>query len=734
MELEGVRPGSDHFRALSSDKQDMARQRLAAIVLLALPLLAVILTAQSTPELVLSVGHAGAPDHMIFVGNYLATSEWSNVNVIDLASGLTVARLPQGSLIESMDGSRDGDLLAIASCGDSIDVWSLKSRTLLHRFAIDNECAEAVAISADGAFVAGSAHGIDHGKGVRVWDLRTGSLARELLTTSVVRHLVFSGDGRWLAAIDEAGKATVFEWPSARVLQTINGLDMAEWSDSFAFASRDGRYLGWHGGGLRAFEIENGREIPLPGARTIRITDRSPDGTERERTEQQVVAGAAAFLDDGRLAYIDDDSLFLLKLPEASKEVRPLPEARSEVVGDGDVVISHSPAWLAIARDGRLVAGSGDHSNVADGRSFVWDVAHARLRELTAPGLISPESLQWSRRGLIAWSGLGRGVQGWDERSGRRLRLGDPEDSVNAIAFSSDGATLAASGSSVWLFDAATGRELAARDGDIGLDTGVSISSDGARLAFTPFEGFFGVFDRNFRIVRRLEPFDARNAEHVAFSPDGSWVAADFGSAQPTLRVWPAISSGESVTLDSERTTYGPQPPAFSADSRRLASFVRGTMLVIWSTATWNHERSWSLSGTGRALAFAPEGSRLAIASDGEAAIWDADTGRKLVTFSSPGSSEMKQIAWSPDGNRVVTAADDGVLRFWRADDGRLLGSLYMFEGSDDWLLVTPDGRLDGSDRALKRFVAWRVGERVRLDGALTRRHRVAGLWRALSR
>ena len=109
-------------------------------------------------------------------------------------------------------------------------------------------------------------------------------------------------------------------------------------------------------------------------------------------------------------------------------------------------------------------------------------------------------------------------------------------------------------------------------------------------------------------------------------------------------------------------------------------------------------------------------------------------TGSRLVSFASPGSSEMKHIAWSPDGQRVVTVADDGVLRFWRAADGQLLASLYVFGLGDDWLLVTPDGRLDGSDRALKRFVAWRVGERVRLDGALTRRHRVAGLWRTLSR
>ena len=67
--------------------------------LLALPLLAVALSAQRAPELVVSVGHAATPSHAAFVGTYLATASSSNVALIELSSGITIAHLAHRSLV-----------------------------------------------------------------------------------------------------------------------------------------------------------------------------------------------------------------------------------------------------------------------------------------------------------------------------------------------------------------------------------------------------------------------------------------------------------------------------------------------------------------------------------------------------------------------------------------------------------------------------------------------------------
>jgi len=51
--------------------------------LLALPVLAGLLVGEAVPQLVVSVGHSGAPTHATFVGNYLVTAQWSNVAIIE---------------------------------------------------------------------------------------------------------------------------------------------------------------------------------------------------------------------------------------------------------------------------------------------------------------------------------------------------------------------------------------------------------------------------------------------------------------------------------------------------------------------------------------------------------------------------------------------------------------------------------------------------------------------------
>lgn len=694
---------------------------------LTVPFLAVVLSAQAQPEMVVSVGHAGAPSHAAFAGGHLATASSSNVALIDLSTGLTIAHMPQAGLVMAIEANPAGDLIAAGTCGHSVQLWDVSSRRPMRRIALEQECAESVSFSPDGALLATGAYGCCSGGGLQIWDVRSGVLRRELAKGSGIRSVVFSRDGRWLVGVDDKGKATVFEWPSGRQLRTFDGLEGAGASESAGLASPDGKYFAWLGiRGLQVWDVMNGAQIALPGARSVTISDRPPGAPERTWTEQQVTASAAEFLNDGRLAYVDDDRLLILTLPSGPMRELPLEKPKTEWFGD--VGLAQSPSWLRIRPDGRMLAGT------YESRTVLWDVAATKLGELTSPALTEATSLHWSRSGVIAWADFQSGVRAWNERSGEPVDVGGDVDSATSLAFHPDGRRLAVSdSSSIHILDLQRRRSVSSLELPPATRTGVAFSPDGSRVAFASSEGL-ALFDDRLRQQARLAQLEEyTSAEYVAFSPDGRWIAAGLGGPQPAVKIWSATGAGEGVTLDTNRLTYGPQPPAFSGDSRWLATFSKGESLMLWSTGSWKLERTWNLPGTGRALAFAPEGSRVAIAADDGAAIWDANTGGELVTLKSPGSSKATQIAWSPEGHRVVTSADDGVLRFWSASDGQLLASLYTLASSRDWLLVAADGRLDGSERALASLVAWRTGDQVSLDKRVTDRHRVRRLWQKLS-
>jgi WD40 repeat protein len=266
---------------------------------------ATVLSAQPTPELIVSVGHSGLPDHAAFAEKYLATASASTVSLIDLSSGLTIAHLPQAGLVQSLDATSAGDLIAVGTCGHSIEFWNVKTRTSVRRLALKQECAETVSFSPDGAVLATGAYGCCPGGGLQIWDVRSGVLTRELGKTSGIRHVVFGGDGRRLVGVDDKGKAIVFEWPSGRVARTLEGLEGSGWSGSAAFASPDGSLFGWLGlHNLRVWNLNTGTEISMPEVRDVTT---------------------AEFLNDGRLAYVQDDRLVMLTLPRGPKsEVRLL--------------------------------------------------------------------------------------------------------------------------------------------------------------------------------------------------------------------------------------------------------------------------------------------------------------------------------------------------------------------------------------------------------------------------
>ena len=71
-------------------------------------------------------------------------------------------------------------------------------------------------------------------------------------------------------------------------------------------------------------------------------------------------------------------------------------------------------------------------------------------------------------------------------------------------------------------------------------------------------------------------------------------------------------------------------------------------------------------TGSVRQAAFSPDENRVVTASaDDTARVWDANTGSQVAMLKGH-EADVFSVAFSPDGSRVVTASEDGTARIFR--------------------------------------------------------------------
>jgi WD40 repeat protein len=118
-------------------------------------------------------------------------------------------------------------------------------------------------------------------------------------------------------------------------------------------------------------------------------------------------------------------------------------------------------------------------------------------------------------------------------------------------------------------------------------------------------------------------------------------------------------------------------------------------------------------------VAWSPDGSRVVTAADHTATVWDARSGARLLVLSGHGN-EVRSADWSPDGARIATASADGTARIWDAVSGTTLASLSGHDAEVRDVAWSPDGsRLAtaSADLTARIWAADRVERLVTLRG-----------------
>jgi hypothetical protein len=216
----------------------------------------------------------------------------------------------------------------------------------------------------------------------------------------------------------------------------------------------------------------------------------------------------------------------------------------------------------------------------------------------------------------------------------------------------------------------------------------------------------------------RLERLpDIRPAETVrpevaslAFHPAGSMVAA--GSYQEIQLLKPGGGIEGRITGLAETV----RAVAFSPDGSRLASGAgmpsRFGEVKIWNPVTRELVQGWEgHTDCIYSVAFSPDGSVLATASyDRSIKVWEVATGREIRSISGHVDA-VYSLAFDPAGGRLASASADRTVKVWDVASGRQLGTPLSGSAAELYALAFyPGGRRIAAAGVDKMIRIWELG------------------------
>jgi WD40 repeat protein/DNA-binding SARP family transcriptional activator len=372
----------------------------------------------------------------------------------------------------------------------------------------------------------------------------------------------------------------------------------------------------------------------------------------------------------------------------------------------GPVLVSrHGGDVMAAAPDGaRLVVVNGAEVLVESARTF------RRLRrfphDIEEPQTFVASLSPADGRTLALGSS-----DGWAEfldlETGRRRRtIGQHASAIYSIRFSPDGRTLGTGSTdlTVKLWDVASGQLRETLQGHEGRVGALHFSRHGETLYSSGSKNVIAWdLEGSHRLGRPFPfagppPTTVNCGSSFAISPDGSLLATPAGTQADhvTLR---SFLSPRRVLRSLAPGVGQVSALAFSPDGTRLAVASEGTAdPVLVDVASGKVLRRL----TGRhfdgscSIRFSPSGQQLATGSPSphpRATVWDVTTGRPIHDFPRPGDSDV-QVAWSPNGSMLAAAGAMGQVAVWRTTDWKLLATL---QADTSWAIAaafSPDSSL----------------------------------------
>jgi WD40 repeat protein/serine/threonine protein kinase/Flp pilus assembly protein TadD len=598
-------------------------------------------------------------------------------------------------------------------------------------------------------------------KGFRLVDAATGEqIGKPLPIPEGHLRAVFTQDSRRLVTVSQQdllkGTGEFRTWDAAAAEPLTQARECPVVTSVFLPTPDGKRMMTGHAGGqLRFWDMDSGEALPivldhkLPAAGRIDRVVLSDDGSRvltvcREEARLWNAATGEAVGEPVRhegaisLTVLSPDGKFVVTGGEDGA-ARLWDAATGKPVGR-PLQHSYPLRRVLFSPDGQTVATWAVRSAMGQDNRHEARLWRARDGEPLGPVfhpeghpamLYSAGGFSFSPDGLLLLTAADRTVQVWDVETSKKIdeRLALAPDTYHdlkkpAAIFSPDGLSVITQ-AGTWQLNAAAALPRLLPHNDLVI--AVAFSPDGTRLVTgTQGVGTNGgvrsayLWDRaSGQPLGRPMPH-ADRIPVVAFSPDGELVLTGASAWDGTAQLWDG-HTGKRVGPPME---YGfgsvVKVGAFSKDGGTvlLGGYAKGHLETarMWEVKTGKrvgpplvHQRDV------KALAYSPDGSRIVTgSSDKTAQLWDSRT-CKPIGKTMTHTDAVESVAFSPDGSLVLTASKDKTARLWTSFDGTPVRT-FKHENGVTKAIFSPDGKtvftasLDKTGRLWDRETGQAIG------------------------
>jgi WD40 repeat protein len=176
----------------------------------------------------------------------------------------------------------------------------------------------------------------------------------------------------------------------------------------------------------------------------------------------------------------------------------------------------------------------------------------------------------------------------------------------------------------------------------------------------------------------------------VAFGLKGRLLAS---AGRQEVKVWDTTTG--SAVVHVPKLSAGIRAIAFSPDGRRLAGALDNGTVLGWDPRAG--QQTFTLGGhkgSARTVAFSPDSTRLATGgTDATVRLWDVATAGEILTLRTPGSNTYA-LAFGPDGRRLATTGTGmrAAVRVWDLTTGKEVFLRETGSGAGLTVAFSPDG------------------------------------------